>query len=188
MASVWTDIPDSDIDPDSPFTTGLATAYRENVIAAFEGASGAPRLVGKATAWDVTLFDTITIIAANTYALTVKTSAVIGTYSTSSTSFVAARSFTMRAVTGSARFNATHSVAGGFQSTLEIRKNSVQQQQWTTTSATPVARSRDQSFALNDAIDWRHRVNNLAATGTFGSPSETANNRHTEFYALDEEL
>jgi len=45
MASVWTAIPDSDIDPDSPFTTGLATAYRENVIAAFEGASGAPRSV-----------------------------------------------------------------------------------------------------------------------------------------------
>jgi len=45
MASVWTDIPDSDIDPDSPFTTGLATSYRENVIAAFEGASGAPRSV-----------------------------------------------------------------------------------------------------------------------------------------------
>ena len=44
MASVWTAIPDSDIDPDSPFTTALATAYRENVIAAFEKASGAPVL------------------------------------------------------------------------------------------------------------------------------------------------
>jgi len=43
--AVWTIIPDSDIDPDSPFTTGLATAYRENVTAAFEGASGAPTLV-----------------------------------------------------------------------------------------------------------------------------------------------
>ena len=42
--AVWTTIPDSDIDPDSPFTTGLATAYRENVIAAFEGASGAPQM------------------------------------------------------------------------------------------------------------------------------------------------
>jgi len=42
--AVWTIIPDSDIDPDSPFTTGLATAYRENVIAAFEKASGAPVL------------------------------------------------------------------------------------------------------------------------------------------------
>ena len=40
--AVWTAIPDSDIDPDSPFTTGLATAYRENVIAAFERASGSP--------------------------------------------------------------------------------------------------------------------------------------------------
>jgi hypothetical protein len=42
--AVWTAIPDSDIDPDSPFTTALATAYRENVIAAFEGASGSPTI------------------------------------------------------------------------------------------------------------------------------------------------
>lgn len=30
----WTKIPDSDIDPDSPITTGLMTSYRENIIEA----------------------------------------------------------------------------------------------------------------------------------------------------------
>jgi len=29
---VWTVIPDSDIDPDSPITTGLMTGYRDNII------------------------------------------------------------------------------------------------------------------------------------------------------------
>ena len=34
-------IPDSDIDPDSPITTGLMTAYRDNITEVAEGASGA---------------------------------------------------------------------------------------------------------------------------------------------------
>ena len=40
----WTIIPDSDIDPDSPVTTGLMTALRDNVAAAFAKDSGAPVL------------------------------------------------------------------------------------------------------------------------------------------------
>ena len=38
----WTIIPDSDIDPDSPVTTGLMTALRDNVAAVANGDSGAP--------------------------------------------------------------------------------------------------------------------------------------------------
>ena len=41
----WTIIPDSDIDPDSPVTTGLMTALRDNVAAAFAADSGAPKIV-----------------------------------------------------------------------------------------------------------------------------------------------
>jgi len=44
----WTIIPDSDIDPDSPVTTGLMTALRDNVAAAFAGDSGSPQLVEEA--------------------------------------------------------------------------------------------------------------------------------------------
>ena len=40
----WTLIPDSDIDPDSPVTTGLMTALRNNVASAFAKDSGAPVL------------------------------------------------------------------------------------------------------------------------------------------------
>ena len=40
---VWTAIPDSDIDPDSPITTGLMTALRDNTVEVAEG-SGGPRI------------------------------------------------------------------------------------------------------------------------------------------------
>ena len=40
----WVVIPDSDIDPDSPITTGLMTALRNNVASAFAKDSGAPVL------------------------------------------------------------------------------------------------------------------------------------------------
>jgi len=51
----WTVIPDSDIDPDSPVTTGLMTALRDNVAAAFAGDSGAPTLVAAAMAANAVL-------------------------------------------------------------------------------------------------------------------------------------
>jgi len=40
----WTVIPNSDIDPDSPITTGLMTALRDNVAALANGDSGAPSI------------------------------------------------------------------------------------------------------------------------------------------------
>lgn len=40
----WRTISDTEVDPDAPVTSELAYAFRDNVIAAFEGASGAPRL------------------------------------------------------------------------------------------------------------------------------------------------
>ena len=42
--TAYTAIPDSDIDPDSPGTTGLFTLLRDNPIAIMEKASGAPVL------------------------------------------------------------------------------------------------------------------------------------------------
>ena len=42
--TTWTEIPNADIDQDSPVTQPLATAWRDNVRAAAEGASDAPVL------------------------------------------------------------------------------------------------------------------------------------------------
>lgn len=46
--TTYTVIPDSDIDPESPLTTGLMTLLRDNPIAISEGASGAPIVKGVA--------------------------------------------------------------------------------------------------------------------------------------------
>lgn len=51
---VWTTIPDSDIDPDSPITTGLMTAYRDNFAAMAAGDTGAPDIEPLAFAKTIT--------------------------------------------------------------------------------------------------------------------------------------
>jgi len=40
----WVNIPDSDIDTDSAVTQALLTAFRDNLLAAFRGAAGAPKI------------------------------------------------------------------------------------------------------------------------------------------------
>lgn len=40
----WRTIADTEVDPDAPVTSELAYAFRDNVIAAFEGATGGPKL------------------------------------------------------------------------------------------------------------------------------------------------
>lgn len=40
----WFSIPDVSLDPDAPLTSQLAYAWRDNVIAVTEGATGAPRV------------------------------------------------------------------------------------------------------------------------------------------------
>ena len=42
--TTWTEIPNSDIDPESPLTASLVTALRDNARAVTEGASGAPKI------------------------------------------------------------------------------------------------------------------------------------------------
>jgi hypothetical protein len=42
--ATWTDILDSETDPDKPITSSLGKRWANNVVAAFEGASGAERL------------------------------------------------------------------------------------------------------------------------------------------------
>jgi len=42
--TTYSSIADSEIDPESPYTTGLATKMRNNPIAIAEGSSGAPKI------------------------------------------------------------------------------------------------------------------------------------------------
>ena len=58
----YTAIPNGDVDPDSPLTTGLVTLLRDNPIAIAAGDSGAPEIVGAALATGAV--DTVSIAAA----------------------------------------------------------------------------------------------------------------------------
>jgi len=184
----WVVIPNSDIDPDSAVTTGLITGLRDNVAAAFAGDSGAPRALGRAMAWDAALLDDITMAAAADYTLEEGANLgtnIEGTLVVTGTPSVACRTMDMTSCTGAATFNASHKVDGGFVSYLEVRLNAVQQQEWSTSSSTPQARTRNITFVVDDVIDWRLRNNVGGAVSTFSSPSETADEKHTNFYALD---
>ena len=48
--TTYTAIPNGDIDPDSPITTGLMTLMRDNPIAITEGSAGAPNITNAAMA------------------------------------------------------------------------------------------------------------------------------------------
>ena len=58
----YTEIPNGDVDPDSPLTTGLVTLLRDNWIAGFGGAAGAPKI--QLGAMDSNSVDTAQIVAA----------------------------------------------------------------------------------------------------------------------------
>ena len=60
--TTYTSIPNGDVDPDSPLTTGLVTLLRDNPIATAEGAAGAPRI--QLAAMDTNSVDTAQIVAA----------------------------------------------------------------------------------------------------------------------------
>lgn len=50
----WTNITDTQVDPDAPLTSELAYAWRDNPIAIAEGAAGAPRIRDAAMGTTVT--------------------------------------------------------------------------------------------------------------------------------------
>ncbi len=63
--TAYTAIPDSDIDPESPVTTGLVAKLRNNPIAIAEGAGGAPKIsidVGGLKALATATTDTSTVL------------------------------------------------------------------------------------------------------------------------------
>lgn len=158
--ATWVAPIDSQTDPDAPLTSELAKRWDNNVIAAFEGASGAQRLYGEAVARPSNGLPVLTVAAANT-----ATSAseplgfVQGTLTTDAASEVVAATYTIVSYTGSMRFKANHKVANGTgveTSTLRVYKNAVLVNSWNTSSTNAVSRSEDISFVPGDVIEWRH--------------------------------
>lgn len=61
----WTDITDAQVAPKAPVTSELVTAFRDNVTAALEGATGAPKVEASA-------LDTVVLVIPETTSSTTK--------------------------------------------------------------------------------------------------------------------
>ena len=173
----WTTIPDASLEPGKPIRSIDGLALRDNPVAIADGAAGAPRILGEAIEV-VENLPVVTVAAADTYTIDLGLTRVTGTTSTNSTSFVTAFTITINNYTGVMRFNATHSSIGDFSSShLEILKNGVVQQSWSTTGS--AARSRDVAVAPGDIITWRHRSGGSIHTSIVSSVSTSANKRYS---------
>lgn len=155
-------ITNAETDPEAPLTSELAKKWRDNPIAITEGAAGAPRILGEAIARGYDL-PPITVSAADTYLITEGANPESGTLTNQTATDVVAGRYTMQVISGVVRAKASHFVnnAAG-TSTLSLYKNGVLVQAFTTQSLSAVARSVDVSVAINDVLEWRHKINNTA--------------------------
>lgn len=168
--------------PDAPVTSTLMIALADNPTAIAEGATGAPRLLGKAAARDSeAALPVVTVSAANTYVAAQGLGVVIGSYETSSTVNVAARTMTVKAYTGSFRFATSHAASGGIAtSNLQIFLNGVLQGSWSTTSTVLVGRVIDLNIVPNDVVEWRHNVSTATESSIFSNPIESGSDAYVE--------
>lgn len=168
------------------FTDEKAQALAENPVAIAEGATGAQRLYGLAAIPDSRAsaeLAVITVAAADTYNLANKpnTTQVAGTLTEAAGAFVVARTITIGQLTGSARFYAASTIAGGAATgELQVKKNGVLV--LNISGGTPLIITQDISIVPGDIITWEHR--RTSGTSTFSSPSTTADDYYTRIGLL----
>ena len=122
-----------------------------------EGAAGQPRIFGLAAATSDEM-PILTVAAADTYDIGFAADVTGYTGATTSTSFVTLAIIEILAVTGSARFSASHRLSGDAATVLlELFRNSVLIGAWTTGSTTNQVRTVDSAVAVGDVFTWRHR-------------------------------
>lgn len=157
----YTAIPNGDIDQDSPITQPLMTALRDNPIAMAEGDDPAPRILGEAAGRDSSVAARrlpVATVAAGSVASSQGQGAVTGTISTTSLTNVVAYTYTIRSYSGTLRFSVTQTNSGGGGNAIaEIYKNNILVQSYTRSPGTTV-RTNDVTVAVDDVIEWRHRI------------------------------
>lgn len=109
---------------------------------------------------EVVDYPDLEVAAADTYDITAFAGGVGGSTSLATTVYTMAIEFTIPAnLSGGARFNASHrSSTSGQTVYLQLLKNSVVVNTWTTTSTSPQARSADVTIAPGDVITWQHKA------------------------------
>ena len=158
--TTYSSIASGEIDAESPLTDALFGKLRNNPLAMFEGAAGAPRLLGEAIATgDNGGLPILSVTASDAYDLLdfggVRQFG--GTLDTTSSTGVVAHTVQVQSFSGSIRMRASHAVSpGSYISTLALQNNGVTVASWNTTSSTPQARSIDVPCSPGDVLTWVH--------------------------------
>lgn len=155
--ATWTTIADADLQPDKPWTSLLALAVRDNPIAIAEGAANAPRIAWAALAGSV---DVTTGGGSEVTSWEQKREYAADSTSYDSTEeYSTAQSVGVRCMfTGTATFSFDHRQAGVDTTFSRILLNGVQQQEWSTNSATNTNRTVDLLVARGDIVLFQHRA------------------------------
>lgn len=140
-----------------------------------DGAASAPRIVGAAHK-RLADFPVLTVSAADTVPAANLCTEVAGTTSTTSTSFVTARTITVERATGSLRFSARCNENTATDGELEIRKNGV----FVNTFDAGVTAVQDISVVPTDVITWHIKREGSTGAVTFTNLGITASDSYVE--------
>lgn len=170
------------------------TVDRWNALeAAFDdfaaGATGAPRIKGKAMAGDDAFL--ITVAASDDFSINRGLTIVTGTLSTSSGSYVVAETITIVSFTGSIRFKATHGTNSSTEVDLRIRKESggstTTLQTWDIGNNLSQDVSIDVPVAVGDIITWEHKVSGgVGVVSSVTSTSQFGDDYLRQYVPIDE--
>jgi hypothetical protein len=172
--ATWTTLPDASLEPGKPIRSIDGLALRDNPVAITEGATDAPRIVGKA-AKRFADYPVLSVTAADTYSASIGSGDQPLATTTTSTTEVVAYRYTIDKYTGSLRFK-TNQFGGVIQyysgpeyatSTLRIFKNGTLITTYTRNGISGgITRTIDISIAPGDVIEWRHRTDNSLGGAT----------------------
>ena len=179
----WTSIPDATFDPDRPVLGSTHLAIVKNFEALAEGATGAPRLVGKAVARLIDM-PVLAVTASDAFDAdtgSARESLTLETSSTDNPPTVVAYRYTIETYTGSMRFKVSHRMnsLGITFARLSLYKNNTLVQAYTTNLETNVERTNDVSIVPGDVLEWRHSVGSSSRVSLVSLASVTASDAYT---------
>lgn len=172
----YNEILETETAPGAPGKSSLWKRWSKNVIAMFEGALNAPRLLGEAIARGGYGLPVLTITSTDAFDISEGTLQVYGPAAMIGTTAVSALKVTIQTYTGAMRFRVSHaSGGGGWSANLALYKNGSLVISLATTSMVAVARVVDVVIAPGDIIEWLHSssgssgISNTSAFGIRGS-------------------
>lgn len=112
-------------------------------------------------------FPLVEVLAADTYSLLTMFGTFADYRQTTSTAYTSAYQLTVpTSLSGVLRASCGHHVSGSGTAYLQLLKNGVLVQTWTTTSASSTLRTADVTISPGDVLTWQHKSSSSAVTTT----------------------